>query len=127
MNAPAPLAGTRVLVVEDNYLLASSVEYLLRAAGAEVVGCAGNCRDALALLEAGHAAIDVGLLDVHLVDEHSYPVADALRARGIPFVFATGYEADVLDPDYRDVPLCMKPYAPESLVAALRAALGRPR
>ena len=113
----ASLRGHRVLVVEDDYLLAQDLCEQLQSWGAEVMGPVASVAEALALLEAGPAPVEA-VLDIGLGDEWVYPVADALRARGIPFVFATGYDAWVIPDDYADVPLNAKPVALRDAPAA---------
>src|SRR4028119_1400361 len=86
----ASLRGRRVLVVEDDYILAEDLREQLLSCGAEVVGPVACVADALALLEDGSAPCGA-ILDIGLVENETvYPVADALRTRDIPFVFATG-------------------------------------
>ena len=102
------LRGRRVLVVEDEYLIAEDLCEELRSCGAEVMGPADCVVAALALLQA-EPPPDMALLDIGLPDEKVYPVADALRARGIPFVFLTGYEAPLIPEGYSDVPRADKP------------------
>ena len=77
--------------------------------GAEVVGLAGSVRDALDLVEAKGDRLDGAVLDINLRGERVYPVADALAARGVPFVFLTGYDARVIPDAYAGVPRCEKP------------------
>jgi CheY-like chemotaxis protein len=102
--------GRRVLVVEDDYLLAEDLlEELLRS-GAQVMGPVASVAEALALLESGPAPY-MAILDIKLGDELVYPVAEALRARGVPFIFATGYDAGMVPTAYADVPLAQKPVA----------------
>jgi CheY-like chemotaxis protein len=105
------LRGRRVLVVEDEYLIAEDLREQLLSCGAEVLGPLACVADALALLEDGAAPCGA-ILDIGLVrDERVYPVADALRARGISFVFATGYDASAIPDAYADVPRTEKPVA----------------
>ena len=111
------LRGSRVLVVEDDYLLAQDLGEQLQSWGAEVMGPAATVAGALALLEAGPAPVEA-ILDIRLGDGWVYPVADVLRARGIPFVFATGCDAWVIPDDYADVPLTEKPVALRDAPAA---------
>lgn len=111
MIAAAPLAGfagCRVLVVEDEYLLAEDICQELQAAGAEVLGPASTVEGALGLL-AHDGGPDVAILDVNLGGERSFPVADALRLRHVPFVFSTGYDAWALPAPYDQAPRCEKP------------------
>ncbi|HEX6011198.1 MAG TPA: response regulator [Geminicoccaceae bacterium] len=88
----SPLSGRRVLVVEDELIVAFLLEDMLAGLGCAVVGPAARVDQALALLDA--EAIDAALLDVNLNGHKSYPVADALAARGVPFVFSTAYHTD---------------------------------
>lgn len=123
--APAPeltLSG-RVLLVEDNLLIAMDAEDQLRRLGAEAVDVASSVQAALRLLE--QARPDIALLDVNLGRENSFPVADALLARGVPFVFATGYgEANMFPERFRQLPVLSKPYAPAEMRLALLRRLG---
>jgi len=111
------LEGRRVLVVEDEMLVALTLEDTLITMGAEVVGPAMRLDTAMDL--ARQEAIDLAVLDINLAGERSYEVARALQARGVPFVFATGYghtdEAGV----FAEVPVLTKPYRDSELAAAL--------
>jgi len=102
------LRGYRLLVVEDDYMIAADVAQRLEEIGAEVVGPAGSIEAALALIEAD-GTIDAAVLDVNLGTTRSDPVADALRAHNVPFVFVTGYDDVMLPPLYAEVPRCEKP------------------
>ena len=123
---PDALRGRRLLVVEDEYLIAASLARELEGRGAAVVGPAGSVRDALALVEAEGDRLDGAVLDINLRDERVYPVADALAARGVPFVFLTGYQRDSIDRRYANVPLLQKPIEPESLERVLISLLDTP-
>src|SRR4029078_2691283 len=96
-------AGLRVLVVEDEMIVAWVLEDMLADLGCAVIGPAARVKQALAMIDA--EAVDAALLDVNLNGQKSYPVADALAARGVPFIFATGYEKDRLNNGYEDVPV----------------------
>jgi CheY-like chemotaxis protein len=111
------LTGRRVLVVEDEALVAMLVEDALIEAGAIVIGPAATVSEALALLS--HTTPDVAVLDLNLAGETSTPVADALAAGGIPFVVATGYGADGLPAAHATAIVLAKPYDPDDLTAAL--------
>lgn len=111
------LAGRRVLVLEDEYFLADELARALIRLRAEVVGPVPTLAEALALLDS--ARVDAAVLDVNLRGEMAFPVVDALRARGIPFVFATGYNQAVLPSEYAAVPRWQKPFDPEALARAL--------
>jgi CheY-like chemotaxis protein len=110
----------RILIVEDEMLVAMNIEDMLLALGHEVAGIAGRLAPALALAQEGE--FDLAMLDVNLAGEPSFAVADALRERGIPFVFATGYGREGLREDYRDVPVLQKPFRSRDLAEALGTA-----
>jgi DNA-binding LytR/AlgR family response regulator len=119
------LEGTRVLIVEDSYLIASTVTAVLEAHGAVIVGMCASSNDAIPLLQNRNLALDVALLDVHLGRDTSYPVADILLSRGVPFVFSTGYDQSSIDSHYEGAPVCLKPYHADVLVMELAAAVER--
>jgi CheY-like chemotaxis protein len=102
------LAGRRVLVVEDEYVMARELAHALRKAGAIVVGPVPTVGAALAAINA-EAALDVAVLDLNLRGEASYEVADALDRMGVPYVFTTGYSRSSLPLRYRDRMMCEKP------------------
>jgi DNA-binding NtrC family response regulator len=104
----SPLSGRRVLLVEDEMIVAWLLEDMLAELGCAVVGPAASVDQALAMIDA--EAIDVAMLDVNLDGQMSYPVADALAARGVPFVFSTGYHKDRLLERYRTFPALQKPF-----------------
>jgi len=104
----SPLSGRRVLVVEDEMIVAWLLQDMLADLGCAVVGPAARASQALAMIDA--EAIDAAVLDVNLNGQKSYPVADALAARGMPFVFSTGYETESLPNDYQSLPLLQKPF-----------------
>ena len=103
-----PLAGRRVLVVEDEYFIADEIREGLVALGAEVVGPFPHFKDAAAVLDNGKQ-IDVALLDVNVRSEMVFPLARALRSRDVPMVFTTGYDKSSLGAEFQDVVLWQKP------------------
>jgi len=103
-----PLAGCRVLVVEDEYFLADDIARALQALGAGVLGPCGELEDATRMLD-DHLAIDAAVIDINLRSETVFPLARLLRARGIPFVFATGYDRAAVDAEFQDIHLWEKP------------------
>jgi CheY-like chemotaxis protein len=114
------LEGRRVLLVEDEYFIVDDMMHLFRSKGAEIVGPAASVGDALGLIEAaGH--IDGAVLDVNLQGKMVYPVADALLARGVPFVFATCYDLGAIPARYEHIARCEKPVAPFAVARALFA------
>ena len=110
----------RVLIVEDEVLLAYHLEDLLTALGHEVIGQATSINMAMEL--ARKCDIDFAVLDINVAGTKSFPVADILRQRGIPFAFATGYGAEGLMDGYRDVPALRKPYSQEDLERTIALA-----
>jgi len=98
-------------------LLAMNIEDMLLELGHEVAAIVGQLEPALAL--AREAAFDVAMLDVNLGGDRSFPVADLLIERGIPFFFATGYGRDGIDEAYRDRLVLQKPFRALDLLAAI--------
>jgi CheY-like chemotaxis protein len=116
------LQGRRVLVVEDELMISMLVEDMLADLGCSVVGPAHELAAALALANSSEG-IDAALLDVNLGGQSVFPVADALRARGVPSIFSTGYgEAGLRDVD-RGAPVLQKPFRAGDLARALQEAL----
>jgi two-component SAPR family response regulator len=122
VNNGTDLAGHRVLVVEDEFLLAMELEALLKRNGCEVLGPASTVEWALALIV--HDRPDLALLDVNLKGLRATPVAAALRERGVPFVLITGYGSDQLsEPELRAPPRIEKPVDGRDLRRAVARAL----
>ncbi|SOE01674.1 PAS domain S-box protein [Caenispirillum bisanense] len=111
------LQGLRILVAEDDALLAAATQRTLEQAGCTVVGPAGSLGEAL-WLAADAPDLDAAVLDVRLNGQEIWPAADLLVERGVPRLFTTGY---VRDPRSRDAPVLQKPVAPERLVTRLAA------
>jgi CheY-like chemotaxis protein len=111
----------RVLIVEDDVMIRMLIEDMLNDLGFAVAAEASKVPEALAALNS--TAIDVAILDVNLSGETTGPVAEALAARGTPFVFATGYGEHGLPEQFRDRPLLKKPFQIEGLKRMLDAAL----
>lgn len=118
-QGPTDLRGARVLIVEDAVLLALELETGLSDAGAEVVGPAYELQEAMNLLD---QPIDAAVLDANLNGLSVTPVAEALAARGVPFVFATGY-GDASAPLGFDAPIIRKPYDVTQVAAAVAGIL----
>jgi DNA-binding NtrC family response regulator len=111
------LAGRRVLVVEDEMLVLMITEDMLAEAGCESVTTAATVDQALALIDT--RIFDAAMLDVNLNGTESYPLADALDARGVPFFFSTGYSSQGMKDGYRDRLVLKKPFQFEDLVEIL--------
>lgn len=121
------IEGLRLLLVEDEYVLAVGLSDTLTDLGADVLGPVATVSDALALIGAV-PEIDAAILDVNIGNEVVYPVADALTERGVPFFFATANSRADLPERFHAVGLCQKPFNVEEFRRALdhlRAA-GRP-
>jgi DNA-binding response OmpR family regulator len=111
------LIGRRVLIVEDEVLICCMLEDIIEDLGCTLVGPAARVDQALALVDA--EMIDAVILDVSLNEELSYPVADALIARNIPFLFSTGYDRGRLRDGYRSFAMLQKPFHAKELAKAL--------
>jgi CheY-like chemotaxis protein len=117
------LAGRRILVIEDEMVVAMLIEDLLAELGCEVVRPVAHLDRALTLIE--RETVDAAVLDVNLDGQDSYPLADALLRRGVPFVFSTGYGGDSVRETYRGHPILQKPFTKRDLAGALTETLGR--
>jgi DNA-binding response OmpR family regulator len=113
------LQGRKILVVEDDYLIAELIATFLKDAGAEVVGPMGWLDEAFAYTEGDGAPLDAVVLDVNLHGKKSYPLADLLAARKVRFLFVTGYGAEAVGDAYAHYPRCPKPFKRDVLIAAL--------
>jgi CheY-like chemotaxis protein len=112
-----------ILIVEDHALIASSIEDIARTMGACAIGRAGKLSDALTLIET--VSWDAALLDFRLTQgEMTYPAADQLRAKGVPFAFVTGWDGDV-DPQYSGVPVLKKPFSEAALKSCLQMLIDK--
>jgi len=115
------LTGRRVFLVEDEALIIMMVEDALADLGCEVAGVASRFDDAVA--KARKLAFDVAILDVNLNGLRTFPIAEIIQDRGIPFVFATGYGAGSVPDGLSDRPILQKPFAAADLTEALRTVL----
>jgi len=117
------LETRRILVVEDESLVAMLLETILEDLGCDVVGPEGTV--AAGADTARSADIDAALLDVNVAGELVFPVAEALKGRGIPFVFSTGYGEGGLPEQWRGHPTIQKPFTEVAVRDALLEALSR--
>lgn len=121
MRTQRPLEGLRILIVEDNFLLAEVTKDLLEESGCEVVGPAGCLEHGLAL--AREEVLDGAILDINLHGEFSFVIADVLRARGVPFMFVTGYgDRSIVPSALRSAPRLDKPVADHHLIETAASA-----
>ncbi len=116
------LRNCRVLVVEDEYLIAVELQTSLEDEGAVVLGPVATLADASELVET-EPRIDGAILDANLGGEMVFPVADLLMLRRVPIVFTTGYDASIIPDRFRDVARCEKPINMKRVVEAIGLAL----
>jgi DNA-binding response OmpR family regulator len=115
-------APQNILIVEDEPLIAMMIEDFLEMLDKTVAGSADSVETALAVIDSG--GVDAAILDVNLRGgEKSFPIADVLAVKGIPFVFATGGSQDIVAEAHRDRPALPKPFTMDGVSKAL-AALG---
>jgi CheY-like chemotaxis protein len=117
------LEGCRILVVEDEYLIADDMRGALLDAGAEVLGPVPTLDAAMSLV-AAEPRLDAALLDINLGGTMVFDLADTLTSRSVPFVFATGYDDSAIPDRFADVPRLEKPVKPRKVLAALGPLLG---
>ncbi|RWE30025.1 MAG: response regulator [Mesorhizobium sp.] len=118
MNEKAPLSGLQVLVVEDAFLLALDLSDQLTDSGCAVIGPAASVEQALQQIDG--ITLDGAVLDVNLRGERSFPIAELLASRGIPFVFLTGYDSTTVFPDaLQHAPRLSKPVDSQALTEAV--------
>ncbi len=120
----AALEGIRVLVVEDEFLVATLIEDMLVAAGCVVAGPIPRVSEALDAVHRG--TFDAAVLDVNLGGDRVYPVADALSRRNVPFLFVTGYSTGVLPCEYAARPRLCKPFKMADLLGTLSSVVAPP-
>ena len=118
-----PLNGRKILVVEDEYLVADDLAALLRDARAEVIGPAATLPKAVRLA-ADTELIDAAVLDINLGGIDVFPLVDELGGRGIPMLFLTGYGEDNIPQAYSNIVRCDKPVGAAHVVNELKALLG---
>ncbi len=124
-SASAAFKGCRILVVEDEAIVAMMLEEMLSDLGCVVVGPAMTVREALAIVEA--QSLDLAILDVNVSREPVYPVAELLHTRNVPVIFSTGYGAEEQRSRYsqfRNSTILPKPYDSDDLERVLRKVLG---
>lgn len=101
-------ASARILIVEDEALIAEMLQDWLSELGCEIAGPVASNEAGLALL--ARSAVTGAILDITIRDGHSYEIAKELQRLGVPFVFATGHGDEVIDPQFSDVPVLQKPF-----------------
>jgi DNA-binding LytR/AlgR family response regulator len=122
MNDPG-IEGLRILLVEDEFMIADDMLHELESLGVEVLGPFPTLARAMAFIKV-EPSIDAAVLDINLHGEMVWPAADELLARSVPVIFATGYDARVVPPAYAHLPRCEKPVSASRIVDALRNSAG---
>ncbi len=123
MTGNGAFTSRRVLVVEDEAMIALLIEDMLIDLGCAVVGPAHGLAEGLALAR-GSAGVDAALLDVNLNGQSVFELADELRAKGVPMIFSTGYGDLALRDVDKGAPVIHKPFRAHELARALEEALG---
>ena len=116
-------AGRRVLIVEDESLVAMLLETILEDMGCVPVGPASTVDEGMRMATDG-AHVDAALLDVNVAGRQVFHVAEALKARGVPFIFSTGYGESGLPDEWRGQPTLQKPFTEAAVRDALMSAMG---
>jgi CheY-like chemotaxis protein len=124
MTMTQDATGRRILLVEDEAMIAMLVEDMLEDLGHELVRVASRLEDAVAAAET--EVVDLAILDLNLGGVLTYPAAEVLAQRGIPFIFATGYGSGGLKNGYADRPTLQKPFNTEALGQAIKQASSIP-
>lgn len=119
--ADPSLRGLRILVIEDEYLLANALEGRLQDLGCEVLGPVGSLDEALALIRS-EAPFDGAIVDINLGRAMAYPAADMLMGHGIPFLFTTGYDDSMIPDRFGSILRLKKPFDIGRIVQALGRA-----
>ncbi|WP_144630811.1 response regulator [Bordetella genomosp. 13] len=119
------LRNRRILIVEDEYMIAEYLQSELEDAGAVLAGMFGRLDEALEWIQQ-ERPVDAAILDVNLGGQQVFPLADKLMARGVPFVFATGYDASSIPPRFERVARCEKPYNTAAMLRAISRSLAPP-
>jgi DNA-binding NarL/FixJ family response regulator len=119
----APLEGFRILVIEDDFYLATDQQHMLEQAGATVIGPTGDREKAAQL--AKPSQVDCAVVDINLGRGPSFELAAMLSKRGIPYIFTTGYDAAAIPSEFSTIVRLEKPVRNREAIAALRQ-LARP-
>lgn len=112
----APLSGLTILVVEDDYYLATDTRTVLEEAGGHVLGPFGTADDAIAALDGERA--DLAVIDINLGNGPVFSLARHLTSAKLPFLFATGYDQAVVPEDLKTIVRLEKPFRPGELINA---------
>lgn len=119
---PVETAGLRVLIVEDDMIVAFMIEDFFTDLACQIVSVEMRLEPAIEAARRGE--IDFALLDINLNGEESFPVAEVLQQRGVPFVFATGYSGTIIPARFAGTEVLAKPFDASNLRAMLAQVLG---
>jgi len=122
--AKSELAGKRVLLVEDEVMIALMFEDVLAELGCEVIGPVSRMAAAKTMIKTRH--VDCALLDINLHGQPVYPLVELLTERSVPFAFVTGYGAGGVDEQFRQYPVLHKPFDSQGLKGMLVKMTRRP-
>jgi CheY-like chemotaxis protein len=122
-ETPTADSSLQILIVEDESMVAMMIEDMLEDLGHKVIGTSGRMPDASKLVS--NATADLAILDVNLNGEETYPLADSLAAKSIPFIFATGYGSSGIKAEWSGVPVLQKPFQARELAQAINLAIRR--
>jgi DNA-binding response OmpR family regulator len=114
------LKGHRILIVEDNFVMALDLSLLVEDLGGAVIGPAGRLDEGVALAQSNE--LDGAILDVNLDGENTFPLADGLLAADVAVIFATGYDVTMLPERFARTPKLSKPFSARSVEKAIREA-----
>lgn len=123
MQRNSLLGDRAILVVEDDYLIATDLRLQMEDEGATIIGPAGTVDDALQLLDDRSMRIDAATVDINIRGKESYLLADALTARAIPFVFVSGYSRSDIPSRFEGAAFCEKPTRPANVIQLLHEQL----
>jgi DNA-binding response OmpR family regulator len=118
------LEGHSVLLLEDEYLIASMIAVALENAGARVFGPVSDLQRAMEIATDRSLALDAAVLDINLCDGTAFPAADIMLKRNVPVVFVTGYDPQAVPTRYRSLPFLSKPCDERKLISTLAAITG---
>jgi two-component SAPR family response regulator len=117
-HEPMSLKDKRILIVEDHYLIAADLSRVLAKLGGEIIGPVASVEAARA--EMAQGAVDLAFLDINLNEQMVFPLADELEKRGIPFIFATGHDGEILPERFKSKFRLEKPFTVKSVKDAVR-------
>lgn len=124
MTVPIHLNGKRILVVEDETLIAMELAAILEEAGAEVIGPANSIEQAHTLIAAQSLKVQAALLDINVAGASIESVAEALSGAGVPYAFTTGYGSAEVTEASPQVPVLRKPFTPTQVLSVLKMLCG---